>query len=153
MTISELCERHPRLALDSNVLIYVLERAEPRAGIGRALLDALEARRTQGVISTIGLAELTVGPVRHGAPADVERYVDELRSIDGLEWRPVTADIAVDAGILRGARGIGLPDAIHLASARASAATAFITNDRRLRGSAHLEVIYLDDLELDEPAA
>jgi hypothetical protein len=29
-----------------------------------------------------------------------------------------------------------------------------VTNDRRLRSSPHLEVVYLDDLELDEePAA
>jgi predicted nucleic acid-binding protein len=42
---------------------------------------------------------------------------------------------------------MSLADAVHLASARAAGATAFITNDRRLRGSAKLEVIYLDDLE------
>jgi hypothetical protein len=34
-----------------------------------------------------------------------------------------------------------------LACARAAGATAFITNDRRIRGSAKLEVVYLDELE------
>ena len=42
---------------------------------------------------------------------------------------------------------MALADAIHLASARAAGATAFVTNDRRIRGSAKLEVIYLDDLK------
>ncbi len=42
---------------------------------------------------------------------------------------------------------MALADAMHLASARAAGATAFVTNDRRIRGSSKLEVIYLDDLE------
>lgn len=60
---------------------------------------------------------------------------------------PLSTDLAVDAGMIRGARGIGLADAIHLATAQAGGATAFVTNDRRLRGTARLEVISLDDLE------
>jgi predicted nucleic acid-binding protein len=42
---------------------------------------------------------------------------------------------------------MSLADAIHMASARAAGATAFVTNDRRVRGSAKLEVVYLDELE------
>ena len=147
MTVSEVCRRHRRLAIDSNVLVYVLERSEPRATIGRALIDAFESGLTRGVLSVLGLAELTAGPARLADPAHVERYVEQIRSIEGLHLQPMTAEIALDAGILRGVRGIGLADAIHLASARAAGATAFVTNDRRLRSSAHLEVVYLDDLE------
>lgn len=149
MTIAELVQRHHRLAVDANVLIYVQEDVEPRARIGRLLLDAFEAGLAKGVMSVIGLAEVVAGPARSSAPAHVERIVDEIRSIVGLQLQPVTSEIAVDAGVVRGVRGIPLPDAIHLASARAAGATAFVTNDRRLRSSAHLEVVYLDDLALD----
>ena len=146
MTVAEVCRRHRRIAVDANVLVYVLDASERRAGVGRAFLDAFEAGTTRGVMSTLGLAEITAGPARTSDPAELERYVDEARSIKGLDFQPVTAEIAVDAGILRGVRGLRLADAIHLASARAAGATAFVTNDRRLRGSAHLEVVYLDDL-------
>ena len=54
--------------------------------------------------------------------------------------------IAEDAAWIWGASGIGLEDAVHLATARASGATAFVTNDRRLRPIPNLDVIYLDDL-------
>jgi predicted nucleic acid-binding protein len=150
VTVSDVCRRHRRIAIDANVLVHVLDATEPRAGVGGAFLDAFEAGTARGVMSVVGLAEITVGPARTSDPAHLERYVDEARSIEGLDFQPVTTDIAVDAGILRGVRGLRLADAIHLASARAAGATAFVTNDRRLRSSAHLEVVYLDDLAVDE---
>jgi len=51
-----------------------------------------------------------------------------------------------DAAWISGRTGAGLPDAVHLACARAAGATAFLTNDRRIRSRPTLEVVYLDDL-------
>lgn len=150
MTIAELCAAHPRLALDTNVLIYLLEGEGRLADVARGLIDGLEGGSATGSMATVALAELAAGPSRMAGLVKTERIVDEARSIDGLEWRPLTAEIAVDAGIIRGARGLPLPDAIHLASARAAGASALVTNDRRMRGSARLEVVYLDELELSE---
>ena len=146
MTVAELCHRHRRIGLDTNVLVYVLEDVVPYATIGQAIVDAIESRHVSAVLASIGLAELATGPAQSGDPALVERYVDELRSVDGLRIEPLSAEIAVDAAIIRGSRHIGLADAIHLATARAAGATAFVTNDRSLRRSTKLEVIYLDDL-------
>lgn len=146
MTIEELCTGHRRVALDSNVIAYVLEAVEPWASIARELLNAIEAGRLAAVLSVVGLAEICAGPERRGDIALVERYADALATLPGLRMPPVTRDIAVDAAVIRGIRGIGLADAMHLASARAAGATAFITNDRRVRGSPRLEVVYLDDL-------
>ncbi len=146
MTIGELCRHHRRIALDANVLIYLLEGVQPLAAIGQALVDAIEAGEVGGVMASIGLAELATGPARSGDAALVERYADELRSIAGLGIHPLTADLAVEAAIIRGLRKVSLADAIHLATARAAGATAFVTNDRSLRGSRHLSVIYLGDI-------
>jgi predicted nucleic acid-binding protein len=63
-----------------------------------------------------------------------------------LSVETIGPDLAGDAAVIRGIRGMSLADAVHLASARAVGATAFVTNDRRLRGSSKLEVVYLDDL-------
>jgi hypothetical protein len=38
-----------------------------------------------------------------------------------------------------------------VASARVAGATALITNDRRIRAQANLDVFYLDDLTLEQP--
>jgi predicted nucleic acid-binding protein len=40
-----------------------------------------------------------------------------------------------------------MTDAIHLASARSAGATAFVTNDRRIKPLPQLDVIYLDELD------
>lgn len=147
MTVDELCRRHPRIGLDSNVLIYVLEAAEPWASAARALIRALEAGKAIGYLSSVALAEVLTGPARKGDLGGVERYNDELRSTIGLKIMSVPPELAPEAAVIRGLRGLPLPDAIHLASARASGATAFVTNDRRVRGSARLEVVFLDELD------
>lgn len=146
MTIGELCNRHRRIALDTNVVIHLLEGSGSLADLGEALIDAAESGRMSAVLASIGLAEVCVGPARRGDLALVERYAEALGSMPGLRIQALTAEVAADAAVIRGIRGISLADAIHLASARAAGATAFVTNDRRLRGSSRLEVVYLDEL-------
>ncbi|MEO8274323.1 MAG: type II toxin-antitoxin system VapC family toxin [Chloroflexota bacterium] len=148
MTISGLAARHRRVALDSNVVVYVLEAIAPWAAIARGLLDAIEAGWCTGVLAAVGLSEICAGPAKLGDLALVERYAEALRSMPGMRIEPLSAEVAVDAALIRGFRGIGMADALHLASARASGATAFVTNDRRVRGSARLEVVYLDELSI-----
>jgi len=57
-------------------------------------------------------------------------------------------EIAVDAALIRGGRQLSLTDAIHLATACAAGATAFVTNDRRMNSMPGLEVAYLDEVML-----
>lgn len=143
-TIPALVERHPRIAFDADVLIYLLDGAEPRAALAGAAIDALEPGVATGSMSSLALAEILVGPARQRDASQFERTAEELRDLD-LEIVPVSRAIAEDAAWLRGRDGLKLADAIHVAAAR-SVATAFITNDRRIRSSAGLEVFHLDDL-------
>jgi predicted nucleic acid-binding protein len=147
LTTAEAVQRHRRIGLDSNLFIYLADDVQPWADRAAELVTAIEAGHTGGVLSAIGLTEVLSGPSRDGDLGRLERTNDEIRAIPGLRIVPVGPEIAADAAVIRGLRGLTLPDAIHLATARATGATAFITNDRRLRGSAKLEVIYLDDLE------
>jgi predicted nucleic acid-binding protein len=148
VTIGQLCARHPRIGLDANVLIYVLEDSGTLADVAQALMEAVEAGQVAAVLSGIGLAEVCAGPARNGDLAMLERYGEALGSMPGLRILPLSAEMAVDAAVIRGIRGLGLADALHLASARAAGATAFVTNDRRVRGSARLDVVYLDELTI-----
>ena len=136
---------HRRIGLDSNILIYLLETRGPLADAAARLVDAIDAGTTEAVLSTVGLIEVLMGPARAGDAAAFELTADALRD---LLIRVVTLDRATaeDAAWIRGSLGIGLEDAVHLASARNAGATVFVTNDRRLRSIPRLEVIYLDDL-------
>ena len=146
MTIAELIEAHPSVALDSNVFIYILE-GSPLGERAHALFTALEEGRLRVSLSSVGLAEILAGPARQQDVAIFETYAAELRAIPNLRIVPVDAAIAADAAWLRGARAMALIDAMLLASARAAGATAFVTNDRRIRSLPGLEVVLLSDLE------
>ena len=137
--------RHRRIGLDSNILIYLLETSGPLADAAARIVDAIDAGTTEAVLSTVGLIEILAGPANAGDAAAFELTADALRD---LLIRVVSLDRATaeDAAWIRGSLGIGLEDAVHLASARNAGATAFVTNDRRLRSIPRLEVVYLDDL-------
>ena len=98
------------------------------------------------VLSVLALAEVCTGPSRAGDLALVERYADELSSLENVAVVPLDADLAVDAAVLRDGLAMSLSDAIHLATARAAGATAFVTNDRRIKSINRLAVVYLDEL-------
>ena len=146
MTIEELCERHRRVALDSNVLVYLLESSGPPAERAVAVVNAISGRRVVGVMSSVVLTEVVVGPVLAGNDAMGERYVDALRSIENLNIVPVTVEIAAEAAFVRARTGLTLADALHVATARIAGASILVTNDRQIRPTAKLEVLQLDDL-------
>jgi predicted nucleic acid-binding protein len=139
-------DRHARIAIDSNVLIYLLEGVGDLADRSAELLDGIADGRASGVMATVALAEICAGPAAAGQPDMVERYAGELTSLENVRLISLSAEIAVDAAVLRGQKQMSLADAIHLASATSAGATAFVTNDRRMKSTPRIEIAYLDDL-------
>jgi predicted nucleic acid-binding protein len=147
---STVASDHRLVALDANVLIYVLEGNEEFGVRARAVVDAVDSGVLAASMATIGQVEILAGPARIGDAGIFERTADEIRSL-GITLVPLTATVAEDAAWIRGTSGSGLADAIHVAGARAAGATALITNDRRIRSGPLLDVFYLDDLVLEQP--
>ncbi len=145
MRITELARAHQRIGIDSNVVIYALEGSGPESDAARALFDLMATGACSGVLSILGLIEVLVGPARHTGDALVQRYADELVELEGVSITGIDREAAIEAAHVR-AQGTGLADAIHLASARRFGASAFLTNDRRLKPLHGLEVIALPDL-------
>jgi uncharacterized protein len=140
-----LTRRHRRIAFDSNVLIYLLERNDARAEAVAWVIDELSAGGGTGVLAAIGVAEVLAGPARGDDPIAFEMLAAALRDL-GFDNPPLNAAAAEDAAWISGHTGARLPDAVHLACARSAGATAFLTNDRRIHSRHGLEVVYLDDL-------
>jgi len=146
VTVDELCSCHRRIALDSNLFIYLFELGGRESVAVQRLLDAAEAGGISIVVASLALAEISVYPAAVDNAVLAERYADAIRSVQRLDVVPLTAEIAIDAGLMRGRLGHSLPDAIHLATALRTGATAFVTNDRRLRTLPRLEVVQLAEL-------
>jgi predicted nucleic acid-binding protein len=134
------------VAFDATVFVYLFESTGQLAAAAIAMANAVSARRLTGVVSSVALAEVIVRPIRIGDDTMGERYADAIRSIENRHVVPVTIEIAVEAGFVRGRTSLTLADAIHLAMARQAGASAFVTNDRRLRSMPELAVIQLADL-------
>jgi predicted nucleic acid-binding protein len=144
--IGRLLGPHARIGFDSNVLIYLLEGSSAYAEVAGSLLDSMSAGERQGVLATLAIAEIAAGPARTGDTAMVQRYAEELSSLEGVRIVPLDREVAIEAAIIRGSGSTSLADAIHLATARVAGATAFVTNDRRVVGIPRLAIVYLDDL-------
>lgn len=151
MNVADLGEAHAHVGLDSNVFVYLFETSGPLADLAGEVIDRIDEGALKGTVSTLLIAEVTGGPARSGDLELMERYASEIGGVSNLAVLPVDEDIALAGAALKGRDGMTLTDALHLASARAAGATAFVTNDRRIRSRPGLEVIYLDDIEPSEP--
>jgi predicted nucleic acid-binding protein len=151
VTIDELFARHGAIALDSNVLICMLEGVRPQGVVARAIIDGVEAGRVDATTASVTLTEVLARSAAAGDSEAFERLDGDLWSIGGLTVIPMDRRIAIEAAWARG-QGHGLADAIHLATARLSDATCFVTNDRRIRDPGGVEVVYLSDVTVPEEA-
>lgn len=139
-------DTHRRVGLDSNVLIYLLDGSGALADKAAAIVDSIAAGEAEGILATLALTEICSGPARTHDAAMVERYADELSSMENVRLVALSGDVAVDAAVIRGSSSLSIADAVQLATARSAGATLFVTNDRRIKPINRLEVVYLDDL-------
>ena len=148
MTIEELFEAHPVLAIDSDVLIRLMDGEGPRAEVAHAVASGIEDGRAVGILASIGVVEVLAGPASWGDDV-LEGAREGLLGLPGLRVLPLDTDTAVDAARLR-AGGIGLAEAIHLATARRAGAGCLLTDDRRMPSAAGVEVVLLSSITVGE---
>ncbi len=116
-------------AFDADVLIYAAVPDHPLGRRVRALF-ADEGPAVIGSVAGVGsvllLPELLTKPTRDGAHDEVAALVALLARLD---LRPVDQQIATLATALGAGYGLRAADAVHLATAVASGADRFITNN------------------------
>jgi len=89
--------------------------------------------------------ELTVKPLRIGRPDiadDYRRFLDDFPHLSIVE---LSRDVIDRGSELRASHGLRVADALQIAACLASGATAFVTNDLRLRRIQEVEIIMLND--------
>lgn len=135
-----------RVALDTPVLIYFLERHPRLYGEVRQIFEHMEEGAIHGVLSSLALTELLVPAFRAGQGDKARHLLALLSGFPNLDILDVTVPIAVAAAQLRGEHTLTTPDALHAATALHAKANTLITNDRdflRLE-SAELRIALLE---------
>lgn len=141
----------PRVYLDANVFITAFEHAGARSDHAWWVLEAVEDGEIIGATSEITLAEVLVKPVERGATDLANAYEEMIRSGPNFEVLPVRRDVLVAAAGLRARRSsVRLPDALHIATARALDCATFVSDDRRLRVPEGMRLIELNAFTLDD---
>jgi predicted nucleic acid-binding protein len=141
----EFLRRHSIIGLDTSLFIYHLED-HPRFGpVTTDLLVALEEGSFRGVTSVLTLLEILVKPKADGKQEAVRDYEFFLTTFPNLAFVPMGLEVARRAADLRAGYRFRTPDAIQLATALEQGATAFLTNDKKLKPVSELEVSILDD--------
>ena len=131
--------------VDSNAIIYSVERIEPYRGLLAPVWHEAGAGRFTLASSELVVLETLVKPLREGN-ARLEMLFRSIFTAAEMELIPATLAIWEDAARIRAATGLKTPDALHAASALQADCTLFITNDNDYRRVQGLPITILDDL-------
>jgi predicted nucleic acid-binding protein len=146
-TLQEALTGHTRLALDTAVWIYHLERHPRYLPATQELLSGVESGRWTACTSVITLMELTVRPWQLRQPDIAHQYEQLLAGFPNLVLADVTRQVARQAAQLRAAYRLRPADAIQAATALTCGATLLVTNDRALgRLAPVLAVLVVEDV-------
>jgi len=133
--------RPAKIYLDSNALIYFIERADERQRrIGQFLAGAIEGGTTV-VVSEVGIAECLYGAYKMNSSALEARYNEIFYDIALFEIAPVDHERLKAAARIGARKGLKLVDALHFVAAIETRCAQFLTNDARIRSSDGIEVV------------
>ena len=144
--LTEYLTGHTRIGLDTCVLIYHIEHHPVYFPLTEPLLADIESGHLVAVASILALMEITVRPWQLQRSDIVQDYEEILTHFPNLTLVDVTRGIAGQAAYLRAQYHLQPAHALHVATALAHGATAFVTNDRQLMQLREkVQIILLED--------
>jgi predicted nucleic acid-binding protein len=149
--LQQRLEAHQLIGLDTTIFIYHVEANQKYLPLTRTILKYVESGQGSGIISTVAVMELTVHPWRINRGDVARQYEALLVNFPNLKLVSVTREVARQAAQLRAKYNLRPADALQVATAMVSDATAWVSNDRQLaRLEPAIEVIILEDFVASE---
>ncbi|MEW6368741.1 MAG: PIN domain-containing protein [Acidobacteriota bacterium] len=136
-------QKHKRIGIDSNVLIYFVEGHSRFGSLATRVFDRVEAGRNSAVCATVSLLEILVQPYRRDDTPLVNKFYGLLTTYPHLSFMDLTATTADLAARLRARYGLKTPDAIVIASAIQAGATGLVANDLRIKAMPEIDLLLL----------
>jgi len=132
--------------IDANCAIYAVEKIAPYDAVLAPLWHAAASGQVSVVSSELIVLEALVRPMRDNNARLEAAFRAFLFESAELQLSPVEFRIIEHATRIRAATGLKTPDAIHAATALASAAALFLTNDSGFRRIPELPVAVLSEV-------
>jgi predicted nucleic acid-binding protein len=132
--------------VDTNAVIYHVERIEPYRTAAEPLWNDLDVGKAQVATSDLSLLEVLVKPLRDGNSSLATLYRTVLLGTIGLRCLSITRDVLEAAARLRADHNLKTPDAIHAATALHAGCALFVTNDAGFRRVPGLHVAVLSEV-------
>lgn len=137
----------PKVVLDTNVFLNVINREEPHYGPSRELLDLIDAGEARAIVSVITIAELSTGYHLVGDESGWKEFMVHLLSSGNYEVVDMDVGVADSAGRIRAETGLRLPDSIIVASGLREGADLIVTLDEEfLKASEYLKPATPEDV-------
>ena len=134
-----------KVYFDTNIFIYLYEGNSSLSARISELQLLIESSEIQVISSDLIYAEMLPPLVRQGNKKALQNLFDFLGESEAFDILPITRDISVYAGVLRGETGLKTPDAIHIASAKSSECDVFLTNDKNIKIPEDIEMVIFSD--------
>jgi len=129
------------VSLDTNIFIDVKNK-EPNHEFSKRVLDWIDSGELKCIISTVPVAEMCAGYHSAGELKEKEDFLTHIISSQNYQVVQLSVGLADEAGRIRAATELRLPDAIIVASALKGGAECLISNDLSLKKAAEfLKVI------------
>ena len=145
LRLQRTIEKHQIIGLDTAPFIYYIEDTAPYADLIEPAFRLLETQKLRAVTSIITLVEILTTPLAEKKFALVDEIKFTLKTFTLLSMVLVDERLAEAAALIRARYAIRLPAALQIAAVIQSEATLFVTNDKRLKKIAGVEVLVLSD--------
>jgi predicted nucleic acid-binding protein len=145
VNVIDALAQHSDIGLDTMNFVYHLEASSSLSAVAAQALAVVESGTVRGITAETTIMELMVRPIQLGRldiASDYERF---LTSFPNLTIAPLQRVSMRRAAELRARHGLQALDALQIAACITSGATAFVTNDLRLRRVTDIDIIMLDD--------
>jgi predicted nucleic acid-binding protein len=145
-TLDSFLGRNRRIAIDTSIFIYELEKNPRYWGLTRPFFSWIVRPGHLAVTSTVTMTELLVLPYRDHDEQLVTKFFGLLSTYPNLSWIAPDLEIADIAARIRANHRLHAIDALQAATAIKSQATGFITNDPVFERIDRYETLVLDRL-------
>jgi predicted nucleic acid-binding protein len=118
--------------IDTNIFVSARNANESGYAACRSLLDEIDRGDLDAIVSAVTIAEVRAGLSHSELPVFWQPFLSHLLTSPHYSIQPLDAATAEEAGAIRAATGLSLPDAIIVATARIGHANFLVTQDTRI---------------------